>query len=339
MLFDFSNVNTVWSSLLIETLNRLGLKTAIICPGSRSTPLTVALANHSQIETIPVLDERSAAFFAMGIAKRRGTPVALICTSGTAGANFYPAIIEAKESRVSLLVFTADRPPELRNCHAGQAIDQVKLYGHYCNWQTELSIPSIDIAMLRYLRQTMVFAWERSLFPNPGVVHLNCPFREPLAPIIVPEVQASLIGFDGDNFLTGITDKKAFSASPFSSKYLKQWASYSQGIIIAGVAHTQDPKTYCQVIAKLSQYLNYPVLAEALSPVRNFADLNPNLITTYDLILRNPNLAQKLIPDIVIQIGELPTSKELRKWLEDIQPQHWIISSTADNFDSLHNQT
>ena len=183
MPLDFRNINTLWSSIIVETLSRLGLTTAVICPGSRSTPLTLAFASHPDIETIPILDERSAAFFALGIAKRTHLPTALICTSGTAGANFYPAVIEAKESQVPLLIFTADRPPELRNCHAGQTLDQVKLYGNYCNWYTELSVPSAEIKMLSYLRQTIITAWDNTLVPYQGVVHLNCPFREPLYPI------------------------------------------------------------------------------------------------------------------------------------------------------------
>ncbi|MCL2926169.1 MAG: 2-succinyl-5-enolpyruvyl-6-hydroxy-3-cyclohexene-1-carboxylic-acid synthase, partial [Trichodesmium sp. MAG_R04] len=124
MSIDFRSLNTVWSSILVETLQHLGLTIAIISPGYRSTPLTFAFATHPKIETIPILDERSAAFFALGIAKKNYQPVVIVCTSGTATANFYPAIIEAKESRIPLLVLTADRPPELRNCHAGQTIDQ-----------------------------------------------------------------------------------------------------------------------------------------------------------------------------------------------------------------------
>jgi 2-succinyl-5-enolpyruvyl-6-hydroxy-3-cyclohexene-1-carboxylate synthase len=113
MPLDFTNTNLVWTSILAETLSRLGLTTAIVCPGSRSAPLAIAFANHPHIEAIPVLDERSASFFALGIARQSHRPVVLVCTSGTAGANFYPAVIEAKESGVPLLVLTADRPP---NC-------------------------------------------------------------------------------------------------------------------------------------------------------------------------------------------------------------------------------
>lgn len=188
-MIDFRNTNTLWASILVETLHRCGLTMAVICPGSRSTPLTLAFAAHPQITAIPILDERSAAFFALGRAKKTGLPVALVCTSGTAGANFYPAAIEAKESGVPMIILTADRPAQLRNCHAGQTIDQVKLYGNIPNWQCEIALPEADLEMLNYLRQNIIQAWSQSLLPTPGVVHLNLPFREPLAPIEQPHVQ------------------------------------------------------------------------------------------------------------------------------------------------------
>ncbi|HAC62808.1 MAG TPA: 2-succinyl-5-enolpyruvyl-6-hydroxy-3-cyclohexene-1-carboxylic-acid synthase [Cyanothece sp. UBA12306] len=338
MPLDYRNINTFWSSLIAETLHRLGLTTAIICPGSRSTPLAVAFAEHPHIQAIPILDERSASFFALGIAKRTHNPTAIICTSGTAGANFYPAVIEATESRVPLLIFTADRPPELRYCRAGQAIDQVKLYGNYPNWQTELAIPSLEREMLRYLRQNIIHGWERSLFPTAGVVHFNCPFREPLAPIIQSEIREALANFDVNNFFDAVSNYQISLTSSFVS-LPSQWLSEPRGIIIAGVAHPKSPESYCQAIADLAQFLNYPVLAEALSPARNFAHLNPNLVTTYDLILRNQVLARNLVPNLVIQIGDFPTSKELRKWLQGIEPNHWIIDSSPDNIDPLHNKT
>lgn len=371
MPIDFRNTNTVWASILVETLQRLGLRTAVICPGSRSTPLAIAFSQHNQIEALPILDERSAAFFALGVAKATGCPVVLVCTSGTAGANFYPAVIEAKESRVPLLVLTADRPPEMRDCHSGQTIDQLKLYGNYPNWQTELAVPSLELAMLNYLRQTVVHAWERVLFPTPGAVHLNIPFSDPLAPLEqgnTSQLESLLTG----KFFFGIFDHtvhpRAFFQSTLFLDCFQEWHNCQQGIIIAGSAqlprrddpldhptlHQKDsqgrppqdntpqghaPEEYCQAIACLSATLNWSVLAEGLSPVRNYAQLNPNLISTYDLILRNRELANHLRPKMVIQIGELPISKELRTWLEDTQPQRWIIDPSHHNLDPLHGQT
>jgi 2-succinyl-5-enolpyruvyl-6-hydroxy-3-cyclohexene-1-carboxylate synthase len=334
---DFRNVNTLWASLLAETLNRLGLNTAIVCPGSRSAPLAIAFAQHPGIEAIPILDERSAAFFALGIAKQTGLPIALACTSGTAGANFYPAIIEARESRVPLLVLTADRPPELRHCHAGQAIDQVRLYGHYPNWQAELALPSADGGMLRYLRQVAVQAWERSLFPVAGPVHLNLPFREPLAPVVQPELASLAANFAEGSFFSAVSPPKLTVKQHYPLP--TEWQTGKRGIIIGGVAQPQPPQQYCQAIATLSRILQYPVLAESLSPLRNYAALLPNLIATYDLILRQEKLAEILAPEIVIQLGELPTSKELRTWLERLQPQRWIVDPSPENFDPLHGKT
>jgi 2-succinyl-5-enolpyruvyl-6-hydroxy-3-cyclohexene-1-carboxylate synthase len=344
MSIDFRNINTLWASILVETLVRLGLNTAVISPGSRSTPLTIAFAQHPQIKTIPILDERSASFFALGIA-RKGTPVALICTSGTAAANFYPAVIEATQSRVSLLILTADRPPELRDCHAGQAIDQSKLYGTYPNWQAEIAVPEASFNLLNYLRQVIIQGWERTLYPIKGVVHLNLPFREPLAPIPQNNLESIKQQFDTEHFFHAISvntilnSRSNINPNILDSSILDSWKKTQKGIIIAGLAQPQDPEKYCQSIANLSRILGFPVLAEALSPIRNYYHLNPHLISTYDLILRNPELAKYLIPEVVIQIGELPTSKELRNWLEIENPSRWIVDRHPDNFDSLHGKT
>ncbi|MUH00192.1 2-succinyl-5-enolpyruvyl-6-hydroxy-3-cyclohexene-1-carboxylic-acid synthase [Scytonema sp. UIC 10036] len=348
MTIDFRNINSVWASIFAETLKRLGLACVVICPGSRSTPLAVAFAQQSpQLEVISILDERSAAFFALGRAKATGLPAAIVCTSGTAGANFYPAVIEAKESCIPLLLLTADRPPELRNCHSGQTVDQVKLYGTYPNWQAELAIPSPEMGMLSYLRQTIIHAWEKTLHPVPGSVHLNIPFRDPLAP--QPEVEtlhaASLEFlqslFQSESFFSHIAIQPLTSDTTYGPYFdvPNEWLNSSRGIIIAGVAQPQKPREYCQAIAHLSQTLKFPVLAEGLSPVRNHAYLNPNIISTYDLILRDRSLAKQLAPKVAIQIGEMPTSKELRNWLTDTVEERWVIDPSDRNLDPLHGKT
>ncbi|WGV23597.1 2-succinyl-5-enolpyruvyl-6-hydroxy-3-cyclohexene-1-carboxylic-acid synthase [Halotia branconii] len=339
MPIAYRNVNQFWAYVLTETLKRLGLTCAVICPGSRSTPLVVAFAEQvPEIEAISILDERSAAFFALGVAQATGKPVALVCTSGTAGANFYPAIIEARESRVPMLVLTADRPNELRNCHSGQTIDQLKLYGNYPNWQAEVALPSLEMGMLAYLRQTIIHAWERTQTPTKGPVHLNIPFRDPLAPIPDNTDWSYLQSqFNLEDFFAGITNPcpLAHALCPIP----KEWQQCDRGIIIAGVAQPQQPQEYCKAIAHLSQTLKWPVLAEGLSPLRNYAHLNPYLISTYDLILRNQQLAKQLAPDIVIQVGDMPTSKELRNWIDATQPRRWIIDPSDQNLDPLHGRT
>ena len=337
MPLDFRNVNTLWASVLVETLFRLGLKTAIICPGSRSAPLAIAFAQHPNIETMAILDERSAAFFALGLSKQSGIPVGLVCTSGTAGANFYPAVIEAKESRVPLLLLTADRPPELRHCHAGQAIEQVHLFGHYPNWQIELSLPETDPTMLSYLRQTLSHAWKRSQFPISGPVHLNIPFREPLAPTPENAVMLQEKEWNQADFFAAVT--RLPSVTDPVMPFPESWQPGKRGIIVAGVATARCPQQYSLAVAELSRQLEYPVLAEALSPLRNYQGVFPNVIATYDLILRNQTLAETLKPEIVIQLGELPTSKELRSRLSRWNPEHWVIDPSGENLDPLHGKT
>ncbi|MEH2409041.1 2-succinyl-5-enolpyruvyl-6-hydroxy-3-cyclohexene-1-carboxylic-acid synthase [Nostoc sp.] len=356
MPIAFKNINQLWAYILTETLKRLGLTCAIICPGSRSTPLVVAFAQQvPEIEAISILDERSAAFFALGQAQATGRPVVLVCTSGTAGANFYSAVIEASYSRVPLLILTTDRPLELRDCHSGQTIDQLRLYGNYPNWQTELALPSADIGMLAYLRQMVIHSWERAQTPTKGPVHLNIPFRDPLAPLPDGTDLSYLQSqFQPEDFFAGIvntTPCPMTSDAPLGGTprphwlphapcpMPKEWKECDRGIIIAGVAQPQQPEEYCRAIAQLSQALKWPVLAEGLSPVRNYAELNPYLISTYDLILRNQQLAKQLAPKMVIQVGEMPTSKELRTWIDATQPRRWIIDPSDQNLDPLHGRT
>ena len=333
MGLDDRNLNTLWSSVLVETLVRCGLKSAIVCPGSRSAPLTVAFAQHPAIDAIPVLDERSASFFALGLAKQTHRPVALVCTSGTAGANFYPAVIEARESRVPLLVLTADRPPELRDCNAGQAIDQQKLYGDFVNYYCELAIPELNLNLLQYLRQRIAQCYQQCMYPLAGAVHINIPLRDPLAPIDDPEVAVWRDRIPL-NFFDHLQPIQTSVIQPTNSTI----EFCERGVIIAGIAQAEDPEAYVKAIAMLSKHSGFPVLAEALSPVRHFAHLCSS-ISTYDSILRQATLAQALRPEQVIRIGEMPTSKALRQWLSEMQPETWIIDENDRSLDSLHGST
>src|SRR3954451_15958433 len=184
---DATNANTALASAFVEELARCGLRHAVLSPGSRSTPLAVALGRQPAIDLSVIVDERSAAFFALGAAQATRTPVAILCTSGTAAANFHPAVCEADESGVPLVVLTADRPPELRGIGAGQTIDQLKLYGNAVRWFCEVGTPDADDAGLLHYRSVAcrAFAMARGE-PRPGPVHLNLAWREPLAPVDQP---------------------------------------------------------------------------------------------------------------------------------------------------------
>src|SRR6188508_3031249 len=183
---DPTNRNTALASAMAEELARCGVRRAVVSPGSRSTPLAVALWREPGIEVTVILDERSAAFFAVGTALATGRPAAVLCTSGSAAANLHPAVTEADEASVPLIVLTADRPPELRDVGAGQTIDQLKLYGDAVRWFCEVGTHEADDSGLLHFRSVACRAHAAAVGdPRPGPVHLNVPWREPLAPIPV----------------------------------------------------------------------------------------------------------------------------------------------------------
>ncbi len=337
--FSYANTNSIWGALCVEVLARLGLRHAVIAPGSRSAPLTFAFSRHRDIETLPVLDERSASFFALGLARKIHRPVAVVCTSGTAAANFYPAIIEARESQIPLIVMTADRPPELRHCHSGQSIDQQKIFGTYPNIQIELSTPSLETARLKYLRQTLVHCWERCRFPTPGPVHLNFPFREPLAPI----EEEGPLAFPHEldllsliNNIEPLCDSKMTINPTLENGISEKMESFRQGLIIVGPNQPENPEKFSSDIGIIAKRLGWPTLADGLSPLRNYANSNPYLITHYHYTLSHPDLRHGLRPSTVLSIGPLPSSKILRSWLEKFNARTWVLDQSYDNVDALH---
>jgi 2-succinyl-5-enolpyruvyl-6-hydroxy-3-cyclohexene-1-carboxylate synthase len=330
---DRRNTNSLWCGVLVETLVRLGLQQAIISPGSRSAPLTFAFARHPEVECIPLLDERSAGFFALGLAKQQRRPVVLVCTSGTAAANYLPAVVEAHESGVPLLVLTADRPPELRDCHSGQTIDQNKIYGDYVKHQHECAVPDASLAMLRYLRQTVVHAYRRTLAPDAGPVHLNCPFRDPLPPLAdqatMPSEKAMKEFFNG---ISGETFPAVAAKLP-----PKRWLT--RGVIVVGPNESLDGKVFARCVGRISRSLGWPVLADALSPVRMHAAQAGHVVVHYDTLLRDESAAMTLRPDQVICVGGWPTSKVLRAWLQKSDPEVMLLTERGANEDGLHLRT
>ncbi|HXC01610.1 MAG TPA: 2-succinyl-5-enolpyruvyl-6-hydroxy-3-cyclohexene-1-carboxylic-acid synthase [Opitutaceae bacterium] len=327
---DFRSVNSLWGGVLVETLARCGVTHAVLSPGSRSAPLVFAFARHPRIESIPVLDERSAAFFALGLAKKSRRPVALICTSGTAAANLFPAIIEAHESGTPLIVLTADRPPELRDCASGQTVDQQKIYGGYVDFYHELAVPEASEARLRYLRQTVAQACTRA---QGGPVHLNCPFRDPLVPTEDGTAKALAKKIDEDFFahLEPVAPASATATWPPPAN--------ARGLIVAGPEMVANPAAYAAAIIKAAETLGWPVLADALSPVRHHAVGKATIITTYDAILRNAPAARELVPQHLICFGGWPVSKVLRGWLEQAQAETLMVSPGPANRDGLHGRT
>jgi len=335
----YTNKNFLWGGVICDVLVKLGVELAVICPGSRSAPLTYGFSTNRKLESIAFLDERSASFFALGVAKCSHKPVVLVCTSGTAVANFFPAVIEAKYSRVPLIVLTADRPAELKGCSAGQTIDQSKIFAGYPNWHTELAMPSATEYRLRYLRQTLTQGFERCLYPVAGPVHFNIPFDELLAPIkgvnAKPEITDRVVSRIVDETLVPGVGRLEPVTLPHKDNILDT----RNGLIIAGATQPEYVREYSTAVKKLADHLGWPILVDVLSPLRNTVLGDINQVINYDHILRNPALRRNLKPDLVLSIGPLPTSKVLRKWLQEIDVETYMIDNGTDNLDPLHRRT
>jgi len=315
---DATNANTALASAFVEELARSGIRRAVVSPGSRSTPLAVALLRDPGIEVSVIVDERSAAFFALGAAQAEGTPVAILCTSGTAAANYHPAICEADESAVPLIVLTADRPPELRGIGAGQTIDQIKLYGAAVRWFCEVGTHAADDDGLLHLRRVACRAHAAAAGePRPGPVHLNLPWREPLAPVpIEGGVTASdplALEGRGERPLTAVASPPTREPSEFMlDEVAAHIDSARSGVIVAG--RQLDPELR-EPLAALAAAAGMPILAEPTSQLRCGPHDRSHVIAAYDLLLRDPGFAESVEPDLVLRFGEMPTSKPLRTWI------------------------
>jgi 2-succinyl-5-enolpyruvyl-6-hydroxy-3-cyclohexene-1-carboxylate synthase len=329
---DASNVNSLWCSVLVETLGREGLRYAVVSPGSRSTPLTMAVARHPDVEAIVAVDERSAGFHALGLARAGGLPVVLICTSGSAGAHYLPAMIEAHETGTPLIAITADRPPELRECASGQTIDQHRLFGRYATWYHECALPELSEGLFAYLRQTMRQAWGRA--EREGPVHLNAPFRDPLAP------QSD--GGKAAEFAKQI-DAEFWTVPPAATTTtglrLIHQVTTSRGLIVAGPTTESDQAAYAEQIYTLARSTGWPILADGLSPARHYAPPDVTVVSSYDLILRNHQLARDLTPRYVLGLESWPTSKVLREWLNQCLAEILMVSPRPSNSDAVHGRT
>jgi 2-succinyl-5-enolpyruvyl-6-hydroxy-3-cyclohexene-1-carboxylate synthase len=329
---DSTNANTALASAFVEELARCGVRRAVISPGSRSTPLAVALWRQPEIAVTVIVDERSAAFFAVGAAQASGVPVAILCTSGTAAANYHPAICEADRSAVPLIALTADRPPELRGIGAGQAIDQLKLYGESVRWFCEVGTHAADDDGLLHHRATAcrAFAAARGE-PRPGPVHLNLPWREPLAPLpvegAVPATDRLALEGRGTRPLTAVTPLDLEPSDFLLEEVAKHIADAEIGVIVAG--RQLDPELR-EPLARLAAAAGYPILAEPTSQIRCGPHDRSHVVAAYDLLLRDERFRAAASPDLVLRFGELPTSKPLRSWLAESGADQIVVDPLGD---------
>jgi 2-succinyl-5-enolpyruvyl-6-hydroxy-3-cyclohexene-1-carboxylate synthase len=326
---DVTNRNTALASAMAEELARSGVRRAVISPGSRSTPLAVALWRQPDIDVNVILDERSAGFFALGTALATALPAVVLCTSGSAAANLHPAVVEADEAGVPLIVLTADRPPELRGIGAGQTIDQLKLYGEAVRWFCEVGTHEADDDGLRHFRSVACRAYASARGdPRPGPVHLNVPWREPLAPVdAVGQVTARdplAVEGRGDLPLHAVAPGRPRAEEALLDKLTERIERSPRGLIVVG--RQLDPGL-AEPVAELAAAAGYPIVAEPTSQLRRGPHDRSLVVTTYDSIVREQ--PAELEPELVVRFGDLPTSKPLRQWLAAIEDLDQIVIDPA----------
>lgn len=310
---------TTYLSAFVGELVHSGVTDVVISPGSRSTPIAMVIAEHPGLAIHIHVDERSAAFFALGIAKASKKPVVLLCTSGTAAANYYPAIIEAGISRVPLIVVTADRPHELRDVGAPQAIDQIHLYGHNVKWFVEMSPPEGSDEMVRYARTVCArSAATARQFPA-GPVHLNFPIREPLLPKLDMDM------FRLNEREEGYVDIHQGDLS-LSKNHIEYFggiiSSEANGIIVCGPI---DDENFSNAVLQLAEKLQFPVLADPLSQLRSRDTQSDIVIDSYDTFLRFEDAKEALKPNLIIRFGAMPVSKSLTIFMRENRAAKQIV--------------
>jgi 2-succinyl-5-enolpyruvyl-6-hydroxy-3-cyclohexene-1-carboxylate synthase len=293
----------------VDELVRCGVTGACTSPGSRSTPLVLSLVRDGRLPCWSHVDERVAGFFALGAAKASGRPVALTCTSGTAAAHYLPAVVEAHEARVPLLVLTADRPPELRDVGAGQAIDQLKLYGDHVKWFFDVGTHAATPERLRWIRALACRAVWTALYDRPGPVHLNFALREPL--VLDAPLPAEEPGGGGRPGGRPWADRASAAPNPGAEGAALRHAleEADRGLVVAG--RDERSSAHARMIATFAERTGFALLADPLSGARR----GGAAIAHYDALLRDDAFAAEHVPDLVIRVGDLPTSKPLRQWL------------------------
>jgi 2-succinyl-5-enolpyruvyl-6-hydroxy-3-cyclohexene-1-carboxylate synthase len=299
----------------VDELVQAGLADAIVCPGSRSTPLALALRAHPGVRVRVLLDERSAGFFALGMAKAARRPVAVLTTSGTAAANLLPCVVEASLGRVPLVLLTADRPAELRDRGAPQAIDQVRLFGAHAKWFAELPLLDGEDATARHVRSVAARAVATATAGPAGPVHLNLPFREPLVP------GGALGRLPGEPANVVLAGRRTLGADVVTG-LARRLRGVERGLIVAG---PQDDPALPAALARLAAVLDWPILADPLSLARCGPHDRSRVLARGDQLLRSGPWRDAHVPALVVRFGAMPTSKPVLALLEEHRPDLVVV--------------
>lgn len=322
-MIDTRNQNTALASALVEELARCGVRRAVLSPGSRSSPIAIALDREPKISLSVVLDERSAGFVALGLGIASGNPAIVACTSGSAAANLHPAIVEADQAGIPLIVLTSDRPPELRGIGAGQTIDQIGLYGSAVRWFSEVGNHQADDPGVLHMRATGGRTYAESI-QGRGPVHLNLSWRDPLG----PEEHRYQVTATDPIALDGRSNRRPLTV-PIEGREpgdalleaLSEAATRAKrGAIVVG-RHLEPDLP--EAIAALSRSTGFPILAEPTSQLRFGPHDREAVISAYDLIARAR--PADLEPDLVFRFGDMPTSKPLRAWIDSSRVDQIVV--------------
>ncbi len=301
---------TGFALALVDEWARAGVVVAAVAPGSRSTPLALALAGDGRIRVEVFLDERSAGAFAVGAAKASGRPAAVVTTSGSAAALLHGAVVEAHHSRTPLLVCTADRPPELRDTGASQAIDQVKLFGDAVRWFVEVGVPEDRPGVGAYWRSVAARAVAEAVGPPSGPVHLNLAFREPLVPT---GIAVDAPGRADGAPWTSTTSGPAPPHPDDVDRLVEMVAGSPRGLVVAGWGAQATSAS----VERFAAAAGWPVLADTVAGLRT----GPHAISTYDALLRHEPFAAGHRPDLVLRLGAAPTGRATTTWLQSVAGQ------------------
>jgi 2-succinyl-5-enolpyruvyl-6-hydroxy-3-cyclohexene-1-carboxylate synthase len=315
-----ANLQTEWARLLLASLRQAGVRDVVVSPGARSTPFTWAALQDPDLHCRTIIDERSAAFFAVGHARITGVPVLLICTSGSAAANYFPAVVEASESATPVLLLTADRGLELQHAASPQTIDQTRLYGRYAREYFELGAPDAHPGMLRALQRLAAQAVLASRSPIPGPVHLNARARKPLEPHAGFGDDAEHLRALVDTLVRrGVARSSEPAAGPAPgavAAVVRACVEARRGLIVCGPALPSDAPEPADVAA-LARAIGFAVVAEPASQLRFAAGMDPDhWIDGFATLLTAPGFRDAHGPDVVLQLGRPPTAAEWNAYLE-----------------------
>ncbi len=336
MIADAPNINHLWAGLIVEELIRSGVDTFVVAPGSRSTPLAAAVANHKRAHSVVHFDERGAGYFALGYARAAGKPAAILCTSGTAVANLLPAVVEASNANVPLVLFTADRPPELLDTGANQTIDQNHLFGSFTRWSCLLPCPDRAMAA-EFVLTSIDQGVHRAVRGPAGPVHINCAFREPLAPTSTGESWNDYLAgvarwLDGKHPYTYYDRPIARPQDQTEFDIISDMTRTEHGLLVVGQLASPDER---DAVQKLTEALGMPVIADIASGLRC-----ASVVRCADLVFLSQRLREELQPEVILWLGGAVTSKRTLQFIESLKRTH--ILRVADHplrHDPVHRVT